>query len=168
MRCSGVGGAWRCASAPAGRNATALTATANPGSTFAGWSGDADCADGAVTMSADRSCTANFAITSGFTEDPIVAGATSVKAVHITELRARINALRAAAGLPAFDWTDATLTASATIVRATHVMELRTALNDAYAAMGRPSPTYTDQSLAGITIKSVHISELRNAVLALE
>ncbi|MFN3481314.1 MAG: InlB B-repeat-containing protein, partial [Thermodesulfovibrionales bacterium] len=39
-----------------------LTAQADSGSTFAGWSGDADCSDGVVTMDADKSCTATFTL----------------------------------------------------------------------------------------------------------
>jgi hypothetical protein len=41
---------------------TSVQLTPNPatGSTFAGWSGDADCSDGIVSMSGDISCTAQF------------------------------------------------------------------------------------------------------------
>ncbi|MCP4896580.1 MAG: DUF11 domain-containing protein [bacterium] len=39
-----------------------LTPSAGSGSEFAGWSGDADCSDGEVTMDANISCTATFEI----------------------------------------------------------------------------------------------------------
>ena len=41
---------------------TVVTLTASPitGSTFVGWSGDPDCNDGQITLTADRSCSAEF------------------------------------------------------------------------------------------------------------
>ncbi len=103
-----------------------------------------------------------------FTDDVLSAGA-SVKAAHITELRTRINSVRAARGLSPFSFTDPTLTPGATTIKGVHITQLRTALSEAYAAAGRPSPTYTDPGLvAGYSIKAVHINELRDAVVALE
>jgi hypothetical protein len=50
-------------SALPGANPTVtLSATADPGSTFAGWSGHADCADGVVTINGNKVCTAQFTV----------------------------------------------------------------------------------------------------------
>ena len=66
-----------------------------------------------------------------FTDPRIVAGTTTVKAVHLTELRLRINALRRRYGLSPFSWTDRTITRGVTPVRGVHVAELRWALGPA-------------------------------------
>lgn len=49
-----------CAEAYSSSTAVTLIANASIGSVFAGWGGDADCLDGAVTMSGARTCTATF------------------------------------------------------------------------------------------------------------
>lgn len=104
---------------------------------------------------------------SGLTDDPLVAGTTAIKAIHITELRTRIDAARAKYGRGAYSWTG--LTAGSSIISAVYITELRTALLDAYTA-GKitPQPTFTDSSLAGVTVKAVHITEIRAAVVAIE
>lgn len=104
-----------------------------------------------------------------FTDDPLVPGSTPMKAVHINELRARINALRIANGLEAFLFADSPLTASSTTIQAIHITQLRTALAEAYTAAEIEIPSYTDPGLtAAMTIKAIHISDLRAAVVALE
>ena len=56
-----------------------------------------------------------------------------------------------------------------TTIRAVHITELRTGLEEAYPAAGLTPPTYTDPHLAaGSTMKAVHISEIRAAVVALK
>jgi hypothetical protein len=105
-----------------------------------------------------------------FTDSPIVAGSTVTKAVHLRELRNRVNALRVRCGLADFTFTDATLTAGTTIVKAVHITELRSALDAAYTACGVTRPTYTDPTLTATSsvIKAVHITELRGAITGLE
>jgi glucose/arabinose dehydrogenase len=143
-----------------------LHAIPDPGSTFGGWIGDPDCADGSVTLTANRSCTAVFGQV--FTDDPLVAGSTVVKSLHVTELRSRIGALRLREGLSAFPWSDSNLTPGIS-VNASHVAELRAALDHAYAAAGWTLPSYSDAgSLAGLPIKAIHLTELRSAVILLE
>ena len=105
-----------------------------------------------------------------FTDDPIRPGVTPIKAVHFTELRARINVLRREAGLARFGWTDPVLTAGVTPVRLVHLLELRAALAEAYRTAGRAAPRWTDPApTAGTTsIRAAHLMELRAAVVALE
>ena len=105
-----------------------------------------------------------------FIDDPIVPGVTLVRAVHFTELRARIDVLLGEVGLGRFPWTDPVLRPGVTRVRLAHLLELRSALGEAYRAAGRAAPRWTDASpAAGSTpIRALHLTELRAAVLALE
>jgi hypothetical protein len=102
--------------------------------------------------------------------DTLSSGQTPIRSIHITEMRARINALRAARGLAAISWTDTVLTVGVTPMRAVHITQMRTALNQVYTALGRTPPAYTDSSLStGTTpIKVAHLNELRAAIQAVE
>jgi hypothetical protein len=105
-----------------------------------------------------------------FTDHPITPGATPIRAVHFTELRERIDALRLRSRLAAFPWTDPTLVAGVTPVKRVHLTELRSALDAVYDAAGRTRPTYADAGTAAgaISIKAAHVMALRAAVLAVE
>jgi len=105
----------------------------------------------------------DIATTIIFTDDPLAANSTLVKAVHATELRQAVNAVRAAADLGAATWTDSSL--SGIDVKAVHVSELRTNLDTARNLLGLSIGGYTDTLTPGTTlIKAVHISELRDRV----
>lgn len=99
-----------------------------------------------------------------FTDNPLTVNSTPVKAVHMTELRQAVNAVRAAANLSATTWTDPTLTGGTTTLKAVHVQELRTSLDAALTTLGITPSAYTDSSLAGTAIKKVHLEEVRQRV----
>ena len=102
-----------------------------------------------------------------FTDDPLVPGVHSMRAVHITELRARIDALRATRGLGATGW--GTIVAGTSLMSASDIVQMRAALNAVYQSLGLAAPLYSDTSLtSGMPIRAVHISELRTFVKALE
>ena len=92
-----------------------------------------------------------------------------MRALHILELRQRINAVRARLNLSSFAWSDAELSAGMPI-RAQHIIDLRTALHEVYAASTRTPPTYTDPTIeVGKTMMKVeHIMEIRAALIAVE
>ena len=109
-------------------------------------------------------------ITVTFTDSTLTAGSSVIRIVHVTELRARIDALRIARGLGVYAWIDPGLVARSTPVRAVHITDMRTALSQVYVAAGRMPPTFTDPVLtpAVTLVKRAHIDELRAAVLAIE
>lgn len=98
-----------------------------------------------------------------FTDKPLIAGVTVVKAQHIDELRVAVNAVRATAGLPLASWTDTSLTG--VVVKAVHITEIRNNLNQALLSMGFGPPSYTDPGLsAGTVIRKSHVEDIRQAV----
>ena len=80
-----------------------------------------------------------------------------VQAVHVTEMRSAVNAMRVAAGLP-----SATFSSDA-VIRAADITALRTSLDQARAALGLTTLTYTDPTITpGATVvKAAHTLEIR-------
>jgi hypothetical protein len=60
-----------------------------------------------------------------YTDDPLVGGSTSIKTVHIAELRTQLTDGLVALGFATPSFTDPTLTRGASIIKAKHVQELR-------------------------------------------
>lgn len=100
-----------------------------------------------------------------FTDDPLFLNITTIKAVHITELRTRIDAVRATYLLPPFAYTYSVTTAS--VIHAKDITEMRDALSAAYTAAAMPQPTYTTSPAIGGAIVMADIKDLRDAVLAI-
>jgi hypothetical protein len=114
-----------------------------------------------------------FRITSvggAFSDDPLLPRSTTIRAVHINELRARVDGQRGRFGLPSFGWADTPALAGATAIQARHIADLRTGLSQAYAAAGVVPPQWAEPIVTGrvTVVKAAHIAELRAGVAALE
>lgn len=83
---------------------------------------------------------AEACLAQSFTDDPLVSRITTIKAVHIAEVKSKIETLRGQLGLGAFAWTDPTLVPRVTPVNAADLIDLRTALSETYQKAGRPLP----------------------------
>jgi Dual-action HEIGH metallo-peptidase len=105
---------------------------------------------------------ADLATTMIFTDDPLIAGTTLIKAIHLAEIRTAVNAVRALAGLAAATFTDAAT--PGVVVKAVHIAQLRTALDAALTALGLPAGGYTNAVAAGVVIKAIDFQEIRNRV----
>ena len=119
--------------------------------------------DGAQNESVDSN--RDLATTVIFTDASLGTGTTRIKAVHITELRTAVNAVRALTPLGAGLYTDPTITAGTTRIRRLHVIDLRTALDAARLNLSLSALSYVESLTAGVTrIKSSHLNELRAGV----
>ncbi|MBI4061524.1 MAG: hypothetical protein HY403_08850, partial [Elusimicrobia bacterium] len=106
-----------------------------------------------------------------WTDDPLTAGSTLIRKVHIDELRTAISNKRADFGFSAPSWTDSTITAGTTLIRKIHVDELRDKCDDITAAYNSicsgvvPATPVWGGITAGVTPTSAtHISQLRSVV----
>lgn len=101
----------------------------------------------------------DIATTVIFTDDPLVAGVV-VKAIHLSQARTAINAVRLLAGLVPTTFTDTA--AAGLIVKQIHVTQMRSSLDAALGPLGFTTGGYTNPSLTGVVIKAVHFQEIRN------
>jgi hypothetical protein len=112
----------------------------------------------------------DLATTVVFTDPALGVLSTAIKAVHITELRTAVDAVRKLAhggvGNP-FAYTDPVITAQSTGVKKVHLTDLRNALDPARATLGLSALTYTDPAIAQQTtpVKAAHFAELRNGAM---
>lgn len=116
----------------------------------------------AVDAAGNRSAYSNvdLATTIIFTDDPLIAAVTNVRAQHLTELRQAVNAVRVLAGLAAATWTDPSPTG--VTIKAMHLQELRNNLDQALGLLGFTVSAYTDSTLSSaISVRKAHIEELR-------
>jgi hypothetical protein len=104
----------------------------------------------------------------GFTDDPLIAGVTPIRAVHVTELRSRIDVLRVRYGLPAYAFTNPSIVPGTSVLRAEDILELRMALSQAYAAAGFTPPTFSTTPAVGAAVRIADIADLRSNIVTLE
>ncbi|MFY9618359.1 MAG: RHS repeat-associated core domain-containing protein [Pyrinomonadaceae bacterium] len=99
-------------------------------------------------------------------KDPNNPESFKIKAIHITQLRAAINALRFHHNQPNYQWVKPTASGgtinSSVPISWEPIDEMRTALDE---ALNPPSPPYTGGLAQGQPILADHIQELRNRVL---
>lgn len=105
----------------------------------------------------------DFTVAMSYTDPTINAASTTIQAVHFTQLRTAVNALRTLnSGQGAFSFTDGTLNTTIT-VKGVHLTELRAELNTVRTALGFSTVTFTtDPTITtSVTVKKAHIDEMR-------
>jgi hypothetical protein len=104
----------------------------------------------------------DLATTVIFTDDPAVSYS-AAQAVHLTQLRTAVDAVRTLAGLGAGSYIDPSL--SGVPLKAAHITQLRSALDPARSVLALSALSYTDPMISNLTtVKAAHIQDLRNGV----
>jgi hypothetical protein len=103
-----------------------------------------------------------------FADGALIARTSVIRAVHVTELRSRIDALRARHRLPAYPYSNQSIVARSSVVQVRDIIEMRQALQEVYAAAGLVLPAYSTAPAAGVTITVADIMDLRAAVVVIE
>lgn len=151
-----------------GRPCTRMSFFSNPDLMVMGRPGGvnhllSDSADNRLALNNHTQTVSNFrqavaAMT--FTDDPIMAGVTIVKALHVAELRSAIDGARTRLGLGAYSWS--TPPAVGAFVTAAQVVDLRTAVLPILQRIGAVT-AFTDEPLvAGSPIRAIHLQEIRD------
>ena len=102
-----------------------------------------------------------------FADDTIESNVTLVRAVHVTQLRQAVDAVRAVtATLGPANWGPA-ITQYETTIQAAHIQDLRLNLDPARSLLNLPPCSYTDNSVEALRasfLKKEHIEQLRTCV----
>jgi len=99
-----------------------------------------------------------------FADTGVAAGSTYVYRVRAIDSLGNKSAYSNTVVATAITFTDATLTAGVTPVKQVHFTELRQAIDSVRRTAGLPGSAWTDPSLAGKTVRSVHMEEMRMAL----
>jgi hypothetical protein len=148
-----AGGAFTLVDSPAGNSFSDATALADTAYLY-----QVRAVNGAGTSA---NSDADLATTVIFTDDPVTS-VIKVKAVHLSQLRTAVNAVRELGGLGASVFTDAAV--ANLKIKAVHFTELRTALDAARTALSLSTGGYTDVALTNVKVKALHTGELRDRV----
>ena len=108
-------------------------------------------------------CAPSAAAQQSWTDDPVVAGETPIKAVHVEEIRRRVDELLQARGLPPAVYTSRP--SQGGTVQAQHLAETIAALAAVYGEDGAEPPAY-GLVAAGEPVRAITVNALRAAVAA--
>lgn len=101
----------------------------------------------------------------GFTDDPLTAGTSLVKALHMQELQSRVSTLRTFYGLGTYNFTTIIAGTTSLAGWTTHVNQIRLAIEEVCTASKKTHETWIPFSVN--CPRADIIQQLRNVILAL-